>query len=171
MTKRSGGYRGVARGLTTAGVLSVALAAMTGCSAHGTAGPTGHPEALPKATCGEAGTHQLSGATQLFRADKGALSCFATAVRHCQSASIAITEMGVDTGTDYVFAVAPGQARCQATEWSQDYSANFGGSQGHVVVTGCSATAGPGGVLLGCAGQRLLIPVTVTNPVTGKSPA
>jgi hypothetical protein len=169
MTQRSGGYRGLARGLAVAGVLSVALAAMTGCSAHGPAGPTVHPrtvppKALPKASCGEAGTHELSGTTQFFRADKGALSCFATAVRHCQSASIAITEMGVDTGTDYVFAVVPGQARCQATEWSQDYSANFGGSQGPVVQTHCSATAGADGVKLGCGGQDLLIPTTATSP-------
>lgn len=169
MTKKSGGYRELARGLAVAGVLSVALAAMTGCSAHGPAGPTVHPQtvppkALPKASCGEAGTHELSGSTQFFRADKGALSCFATAVRHCQSASIAITEMGTDTGTDFVFAVVPGQARCQATKWSQDYSANFGGSQGKVAVTGCSATAGPNGVLLGCGGQSLLIPATVASP-------
>lgn len=68
--------------------------------------------------------------------------------------------MGVDTGTDYVFAVVPGSARCQVTEWSQYYSANFGGSHGKVAVAQCFATAGPAGVKLGCGGQDILIPVT-----------
>ncbi len=54
-----------------------------------------------------------------------------------------------------------------ATEWSQGYSANSGGSQQlKVVVTQCSVAAKPDGVLLGCGGQDILIPVTVTvaNP-------
>jgi len=179
MTERSGGYRGLARSLAVAGMLGAVLAAMTSCAAHGSAGPTGPtghptakpptatapPTALPRASCGEAGTHELSSTTQFFRAGKGTLSCFATAVRQCQSASIAITEMGVDTGTKYVFAVVSGKAPCQATEWSQAYSANFGGSKHFkVVVTQCSATAGTDGVKLGCGGQNLLIPVTVTSP-------
>jgi hypothetical protein len=119
---------------------------------------------LPQATCGKATTHDLSRVTEVFQADKGALPCFATAARQCQSASIAITEMGIDTGTSYVFAVVPGKTPCQATEWSQYYSANFGSSKKYkVVVTPCSATAGPDGVLLGCGGQRLLIPGKVTS--------
>ena len=125
---------------------------------------TGTPTALPQASCGGATTHQLSGATQVFRADAGALSCFAAAARQCQSASIAITEMGVDTGTKYVFAIAPGKANCPATEWSQGYSANFGGSkQFKVVVAQCSTAARPDGVTLGCGSQDILIPVTVTT--------
>jgi hypothetical protein len=167
MTERSTGYRGLARGLAVAGLLGAALAAMTGCAAHGAVNTIyyGTPTALPQANCGEIGTHELSGATRLFRADAGALSCFATAARLCQGASIAVTEMGTDTGTKYVFALEPGKAPCQATEWSQGYSANFGGSQQFkVVVTQCSAAAKPDGVLLGCGGQDILIPVTVANP-------
>ena len=72
--------------------------------------------------------------------------------------------MGVDTGTKYVFAIAPGKSNCAATEWSQGYSANFGGSkQFKVVVTQCSAATKPDGVMLGCGGQDILIPVTVTS--------
>ena len=160
---RSDGYRRLARGLAVTGMLGAALVAVTSCSA-------GQPAALPPASCGQASTHNLSPITQVFHADTGALSCFASAARQCQSASIAITEMGVDTGTNYVFAIVPGKPRCQATEWSQYYSANGGGSQGNVVVTGCSATAGPDGVLLGCGGQDLLIPVTVTTSVTATDP-
>src|ERR1700722_4351058 len=183
MAQRPGGYRRLARGLAVAGVLGAVLAAMTSCSAHGPAGsvrppthpasgrPTAPPAALPQASCGEAVTHDLSRVTQVFRADTGALSCFATAARQCASASIAVTEMGVDTGTDYVFAVVPGKARCQATEWSQFYSASSGGAKyGKVVVTQCSAAAGTDGVLLGCAGQALLIPVTVTSSATALDP-
>lgn len=178
MTERSGASRRLARGLAVAGALGAVLAT-TSCAAHGTAGPTGptghptakpptataSPTALPQASCGGAGTHELSSTTRFFRADKGTLSCFATAVRQCHSASIAITEMGVDTGTRYVFAVVPGKAPCQATEWSQAYSASFGGSKKFkVVVMPCSAAVGTDGVLLGCGSQHLLIPVTVTNP-------
>lgn len=167
MTERSTGYRGLATGLAVAGLLGAAVAAMTSWAAHGAVHTIyyGTPTALPQANCGEIGTHELSGATRLFRADAGALSCFATAARLCQSASIAVTEMGTDTGTKYVFALEPGKAPCQATEWSQGYSANFGGSQQFkVVVTQCSAAAKPDGVLLGCGGQDILIPVTVANP-------
>jgi hypothetical protein len=178
MTERSGAYRRLARGLAVAGILGAVLAT-TSCAARGATGPTdptgqptvkppaatASPTALPQASCGEAGTHKLSSTTRFFRAGKGTLSCFATAVRQCQSASIAVTEMGVDTGTRYVFAVVPGKAPCQATEWSQAYSASFGGSRKFkVVVTACSAAAGTDGVLLGCGGRHLLIPVTVTTP-------
>jgi len=156
MMGKSAGYRGPAMGLAVSGMLGTALVAMIGCS-------SGQPATLPQASCGQATTHDLSPLTQVFQADSGALSCFATAVRRCASASIAITEMGVDTGTNHVFAVVPGKAPCQATEWSQYYSANGGGSRGNIVVTGCSATPRPDGVLLGCAGQDILIPVTVTN--------
>jgi hypothetical protein len=169
-------------------MIGAAFLTMTSCSAQGPAGPvyptashpatghpttahpttahptTGTPTALPRASCGQATTHQLSGATQFFQADKGALSCFATSARQCQNASIAVTEMGVDTGTKYVFAIAPGKSNCPATEWSQGYSANFGGSKHFkVVVTQCSAATKPGGVMLGCGGQDILIPATVTT--------
>ena len=182
MIGRSGGYRGLARGLAVTGMMGAALMVMSGCSVQGPAGPgqptashpatghpttahpTGTPTALPRASCGQATTHQLSGTTQFFRADKGALSCFATAARQCQNASIAVTAMGVDTGTKYVFAIVPGKSNCQATEWSQGYSASFGGSKHFkVVVTQCSAATKPDGVLLGCSGQHILIPVTVTT--------
>ena len=170
MTGRSAGYRGLAGGLALTGILGAALLAMTSCSAP--AGPSTLPPAtLPQASCGGASTHDLSTLTQVYHADAGALSCFATAVRRCQSASIGITEMGVDTGTNYVFAVVPGQGRCQATEWSQYYSANPGGpSQGTVVVTGCSATARSDGALLGCAGRGILIPVTVNTSAAAADP-
>jgi hypothetical protein len=184
MMERSGGYRGLARGLAVAGMLGAVLAAMTSCGvgvSTMTTGPIGRPTAtpptatlrptataaptaLPQASCGAAGTHQLSGATQFYQADKGALGCFAAATRQCKTGSIAITEMGTDTGTNYVFAVVPGKSPCQVTESSQDYSANVGGSQQFkVAVTQCSAAARPDGVLLGCGGQDLLIPLTVTK--------
>ena len=182
MMRRSDGYHGLARGLAVTVTLGAALMAMTSCAAQGSAAPghpttghpttgqpvtghpTGTPTALPRASCGEIGTHELSAATRVFRADAGALSCFAAAARQCQSASIAITEMGVDTGTKYVFAIAPGKPSCPATEWSQGYSANFGGSKHFkVVVTQCSTAARPDGVALGCGGQHILIPVKVTT--------
>jgi hypothetical protein len=155
-------------GLAAAGLLSAALIALTSWLAHNAVHTIYYgtpPTALPQASCGETWTHELSGATRLFRADTGTLSCFATAARLCQEESIAVTETGTDTGTKYVFALDTGKAPCQATEWSQGYSANSGGSQQFkVVVTQCSAAARPDGVLLGCGGQDILIPVTVASP-------
>jgi len=128
----------------------------TGCSTT--------PAALPQATCGSASTHALDAVTQLLDAEKGALSCFETAMRHCQAASLAITEMGVDTGTGYVFAIKPGGTGCPVTELSQSYSANFGGSQGTITATQCRLAEVTGaGVTLSCAGQDVLIPATVTS--------
>src|SRR5260221_2446981 len=55
------------------------------------------PAALRRASCGSAATHFLSSHTQLLRADPGALTCFVRAARECRSASIGVTELGVDT--------------------------------------------------------------------------
>ena len=149
-----------AAGLSAAALAAVAMAA-AGCSA-GSQLAANPPAVLPRPTCGQAVTHSLSADTQLLSADKGALTCFGTAARHCRAASLAITEMGVDTGVDYVFAIKAGGTACQVTELSQSYSANFGGSTGKVVGTSCSRAAATGaGVMLSCAGQDVLIPATV----------
>ena len=72
--------------------------------------PTGRPTALPKASCGSAVTHGLSAATQILSADKGALNCFHVAARDCKTASLEVTEMGVDTGN---------QSRLRCRAWRQ----------------------------------------------------
>ena len=137
--------------------LAIVAAAVAGCSASGA------QATLPAPTCGGAVTHSLSAATQLLSADKGALTCFGNAARHCTTASLAVTEMGVDAGTHYVFTLAPDGKTCQVTELSQGYSANFGGSAGPVATTPCQLARTTGaGVTLDCAGQAVLIPAAVT---------
>jgi hypothetical protein len=122
-----------------------------------------HAAALPRASCGGAVTHSLDGGTQALSADPGALTCFAVAARNCKAASIEITEMGIDTGTTFVFSIDPGGTTCQVTELSQHYSANFGGSAGPVVTTSCRlAAVSDRGVTVSCGGQDVLIPVTVS---------
>ena len=119
--------------------------------------------ALPHASCGSAVTHSLDGSTRALSADPGALACFASAARDCKAAGIGITEMGTDTGTDFVFSIGPGGATFSVTELSQDYSANFGGSAGPVTTAPCRLTAVMGeGVTLRCAGQDVLIPSAVS---------
>ena len=126
-----------------------------------------HPAALPHPSCGSASTHFLTGDTQLLRADPGALACFVRAARECRPAGLGVTEMGVDTGTSYVFNIKPRQTSCQVTELRQDYSANFGGSQDAVSTVPCRRTAVTGtGVTLKCGGRDVLIP----SKVTGLSP-
>src|SRR5215469_10675255 len=90
-----------------------------------------HHVALQRASCGSAVTHFLTGHTQFLSANPGSLDCFVHAARECRPASIAITEMGVDSGTDDVFIITPAKP-CQVIEQRQDYSANFGGSQSPV---------------------------------------
>jgi hypothetical protein len=147
-------------------------AVLAGCAAASSArpGPGGQrtpttaATALPHASCGAAVTHGLNAATQVLSAGKGTLSCFHAAARYCKSASIAVTEMGVDTGTNHVFAIEPGGKGCAVTELSQSYSANFGGSKGKIGSTPCTVTAtGGGGVTLACAGEKVLIPAAVTR--------
>jgi len=60
---------------------------------------------LPKASCGSAATHRVDGDTQVLAADPGALTCFGAAARGCRLASIEVNEIGVDTGTTYVFVI------------------------------------------------------------------
>jgi hypothetical protein len=122
-----------------------------------------HALALPHASCGETVTHRLYSGTQSFRADPGALHCFGAAARTCRTASIEVVEMGVDTGTDYVFAIGPDGAACQATEWHQDYSANFGGWTGPVTSSSCRLSAVTSrGVTLNCWARDALVPATVS---------
>jgi hypothetical protein len=123
------------------------------------------PAALPHASCGRAVTHLLDSSTQGLSADPGALGCFSTAARRCSAASIEVTEMGVDTGANYVFTIEPGKTPCQVAETSQWYSANFGGSTGRVTSMPCRLTAMTGrGVMLNCGGQDVLIPAVVSMP-------
>lgn len=122
-----------------------------------------HAAALPHASCGDAVTHSLDGSTHALSADPGALTCFSAAARHCRAASIEITQMGVDTGTAFVFSIDPGGTRCQVTELSRDYSANFGGSAGPVITASCRLAAVTGkGVTLSCGRQDVLIPPAVS---------
>jgi hypothetical protein len=155
---------GVLAGLLVAAAAGTAL---TACSAGGRPAAAATPATrpvLPRATCGKAVTHGLSGRTQVLSADKGALTCFAAAVRHCASASIAITEMGVDTGTNRVFAVGHGTTPCRVTELSQYYSANGGGTNGPVTTASCRPASVTGaGVMLRCGTQDLLVPASVTR--------
>jgi hypothetical protein len=123
-------------------------------SQYQTAGPT--------ASCGSASTHAVNGQTHLLSADRGALTCFDTAARACKPVSLHVTELGVDTGTDYVFTIESGGATCRVTEASNFYSANGGGSTGPVTATSCLRTTVTGeGVSLNCAGQDVLIPAKV----------
>jgi hypothetical protein len=120
---------------------------------------------MPQARCGSAVTHGVDGDTQLLSADPGALSCFSAAARVCKPGSIEVTEMGVDTGTDYVFTIEPGGTTCRVTEVSQAYSANFGGSHGQARTTPCRRTAVTGtGVTLSCDGRDVFIPARVSVP-------
>jgi len=121
-----------------------------------------HQTATPPASCGSAVTHFLNGQTHLLGADHGALTCFDAAARSCRPASLHVTEIGVDTGTDYTFTIESGGASCRVTEQSNFYSANGGGSTGPVTTTSCLRTAVTGaGVSLSCAGQDVLIPAKV----------
>ena len=126
---------------------------------------TAQTVAPPPVSCGETWTHSVSGQTQLLGADHGALTCFDAAVRACKPASLHVIDMGVDTGTDYVFTVeggTEGGGTCRVTEASNFYSANGGGSTGPVTTTSCLRTAvTSAGVSLSCAGQDVLIPAKV----------
>ena len=170
MERRTSGSGAEIRTLLATLTVTVAVAALAGCAAGAaTAGPSRQPThakttVLPHASCGSAVTHGLSAATQILSADKGALNCFHVAARDCKTASLAVTEMGVDTGTDHVFVVEPGGNGCTVTRLSQLYSANFGGSHGKIGSTRCSvATISGGAVTLVCDGEKVLIPATVTR--------
>ena len=162
MRRKLGQATRLSRAVITCAVMVAAVGAVTAAC-----GGSQHPAALPHATCGSAVTHFLTGDTQVLSADHGALACFVRAARHCHSGSLGVTAMQVDTGTDYVFSVGPSGESCQVTEYSQDYSANFGGSQGRVNTTTCRRLAVmQNGVMLRCGRQDVLIPVKATAPFT-----
>jgi hypothetical protein len=59
-----------------------------------------------------------------------------------------------------VFAIEPGRP-CQVTEYSESWTANFGGRQSNVTTTRCDQPAVATGVTFSCAGQQILIPAVV----------
>jgi hypothetical protein len=119
---------------------------------------------LPRASCGRAVTHLLDSSTQSLRADPGALSCFSTAARRCSPASIAVTEMGVDAGTTYLFTIEPSGTPCQVSELSQGYGWSGGYRSGPVVSMPCHLAAVTGtGVMLSCGRDNVLIPASVNG--------
>jgi hypothetical protein len=78
--------------------------------------------------------------------------------------------MGVDAGTEYVFSIEPSGSSCHVTEWRQDYSANFGGSQSEIATAPCRRTAVTSkAVLLTCSGRDVLIPANVSAPSPQRS--
>jgi hypothetical protein len=149
-------------GLTKVIIGVCAVVVVCGCATGG--GVSHHQAAMPPASCGIVATHQFTSETELLSASPGALACFFGAARDCKTASIHVTEMGVDTGTQYVLALQPGRTPCQVTEYSQDYSANFGGSEGPVAMTSCDQVAlTRGGLTLRCGSVDYLIPATVQS--------
>ena len=148
----------------TAAIICAIIAAAGGVAAAAWS-HSHHPAAVPRPPCGSAQTHFLTGHTQFLAADPGALTCFVSAARECRSASLRVTEMGVDTGTNYVLTIEPGTTPCQVTEDSRAYSANFGGSQGALSTVRCQRTAVTrAGVMLSCRGRAVLIPARVSVP-------
>jgi hypothetical protein len=126
--------------------------------------PHASSPALPQASCGRVITNQ-SGVLTTVGTNADALTCFAAAARGCKAASIAVTEMSVDTGTRFLFTIDPGGTPCRVTEAYQWYSANFGGSSGPITSMPCRLTAVTGkGVMLICGGQDVLIPTPASAP-------
>jgi len=151
-------------------IICAVIAAAAGATAAVWPDGHHHPASLPRPSCGSALTHFLNGHTRFLTADPGALSCFVTAAKQCRSASLGVTDMGVDTGIRYVFTIEPGRAACHVIEESRAYSANFGGSQGALSSVRCHRTAATNaGVMLSCRGQEVLIPAQVSNVVPALS--
>jgi hypothetical protein len=142
-------------------VCAVVMAAVGGLVTWLVTRPVTRPVTLPHASCGRAWTHLLDSSNHFLGAEPGALGCFSTAARRCSSASIAVTEWGIDTGTNYVFVIASGRPLCKVTELSRDYGLVKGLSP--VTSVACRLTAvASEGVMLNCGGQGLLIPATVS---------
>ena len=158
MTGRSGGYRGLARGL-----------AVTGDAWRGALGDdellgagrrpgtrdrrrTGSASGAPQASCGrpprttlrrDAGLPRGRGSTLLLRDGRAA----SARARASPSPRWAWTP-----GRSMSSPSSPARRRCQATEWSQYYSANFGGSsRARSSSRSAPRPPGPTASLLGCA--------------------
>ena len=122
------------------------------------------PASLPDASCGTSATHNLGGVTQILSDDAGALGCFSAAARACKPASLEVTEIGVDAGAKYVFAIRRSSSPCLLTELSQSYGYAGGSlSTGRIFSVPCRRTAVTAfGIMLSCARHDVLIPAAVT---------
>lgn len=65
--------------------------------------------------------------------------CFWQAYQQCQTASMHVTFMGVDAGTQHVFTLQKQQNGCQVVDTSQFYNVNFGGSHSKPETNVCAS--------------------------------
>jgi len=93
----------------------------------------------------------------------------AAASRECKAASLRVGEVGVDSGTSYVFVIGSGRPSCPVTELSQVYGWTGGNlSTGQANSISCRLTSVTGtGVMLGCGRHSVLIPSAVAAPGAG----
>jgi hypothetical protein len=134
---------------------------------------------LPRASCGSASVQYASAGTQLLHADRGALTCFATAASACKPAGLQLAQADTGGGTYWVFVIAGGgtPGRCAVTGYIQDYSATRNGGVHTrspnrwvtaVATVPCrEASVTSKGVTLNCSGTAaptVLIPATSSAP-------
>lgn len=79
------------------------------------------PETMPTATCGGVVEQMGSSGLRIHEEGPGALACFRHAAESCQSASLLVTEAGVDTGTNDVIALRRTHGTCTARVTEQTY--------------------------------------------------
>jgi hypothetical protein len=104
--------------------------------------------------------------TRLFWVSPGALTCFATAARGCMSAKLFIQQANNSLDAYFAFAIEPGgRPRCRVIELIQDQS---GGLASNDFAACQMVSLTPGGVLLGCPGQRIVIPRHGVMAVPGR---
>jgi len=125
----------------------------------------GSPPLVKGQDCGRIYTSGIGGEG---RNDDGTVrqvgDCFWHDYQQCRTATLTLTQMGVDTGTTQYLTIEKQQNRCQVSDTEQFYSANFGGSQSNPVTYACAGLTQKMDELLASAcGQAgdIIVPRTV----------
>lgn len=102
--------------------------------------------------CGYISSHGFGPARNQTGTVRQVGNCFWQAYQQCRTATLQVTDMGVDAGATQMLVVTKQQNGCVVVDSSQNYNVNFGGSHFPVTTSTCSKLQLKGAALLfsGC---------------------
>jgi hypothetical protein len=163
-------YRGPRLALTVFSLL-VGMMALAACGGQTPAGPVA---VGPKVIGQDCGHVSIGAVAHVSSNSSAAENCLWQAWTKCQTATLVLTQFGVDTGVTHWITVQPAHGACQVTDTAQYYMVPARLNQPATTYT-CAglARSSDGGLLArDCGADRdLVIPPPTPTPTASASPA
>lgn len=148
--------------LIVAGIVLCIALIVTGFLSYGITHATPQPQGI---NCGSLSMHGGGGPSWTQHGTVAQIgNCFWNKYQQCKPATLAVTDMGVDTGVNHLFVIEPQQQGCSVSDTSQNYSANGGGWRGSPTTAVCSTVTRQQDVLrFSCGTNEMAFSIANTN--------